>query len=142
MAIDFTDEHNRFADLERASQRDALTGLLNRRGLRASFSKLTAAEGYSVLAVDLDGFKQINDSHGHAAGDEVLLETARRLLSCVREADLVCRTGGDKFVLVIAGTEWAGKAVADRVVATMRAPVVLDQGCVEVRASAGGCGAA
>ncbi len=138
MAIDFTEEHNRFVDLERTSQRDALTGLLNRRGLIASFSKLTAAHGYSVLAVDLDGFKQINDIHGHAAGDAVLVETARRLLSCVRGADLVCRTGGDEFVLVVEGTDDAGKAVAERVVAKMRAPVLLNQSCVEVRASVGG----
>lgn len=138
MAIDFTEEHNRFVDLERTSQRDALTGLLNRRGLTASFSKLTAAHGYSVLAVDLDGFKQINDLHGHSAGDAVLVETARRLLSCVRGADLVCRTGGDEFVLVVEGTDDAGKAVAERVVAKMRAPVRLNQSCVEVRASVGG----
>ncbi|MDC7259475.1 sensor domain-containing diguanylate cyclase [Shinella sp. YE25] len=138
MAIDFTEEHNRFVDLERTSQRDALTGLLNRRGLTASFSKLTAAHGYSVLVVDLDGFKQINDLHGHSAGDAVLVETARRLLSCVRGADLVCRTGGDEFVLVVEGTDDAGKAVAERVVAKMRAPVRLNQSCVEVRASVGG----
>ncbi|WLR91307.1 GGDEF domain-containing protein [Shinella zoogloeoides] len=138
MAIDFTDEHNRFTDLEHTSRRDALTGLLNRRGLSASFSKLIAPKGYSVLAVDLDGFKPVNDIHGHAAGDSVLVETARRLLSCVRGADLVCRTGGDEFLLVVAGTEDTGKAVAERVVAKMRAPVGIVQGSVDVRASVGG----
>lgn len=138
MAIDFTDEHNRFADLERTSQRDALTGLLNRRGLRARFSQLAAVEGFSILAVDLDGFKQVNDIYGHAAGDAVLVETAKRLLSCVRQSDLVCRTGGDEFVLVVAGTEGAGRAVAQRLIEKMRAPIVLERGYAEVRASAGG----
>ena len=138
VAIDFTDEHNRLVDLERSSQRDALTGLLNRRGLTASFQKMVSAEGFAVLGVDLDGFKEVNDAHGHGTGDAVLAETARRLLSCVRDADLVCRTGGDEFAIVTAGAESVGRAVAERIVTAMRAPIATGAGEVEVRASVGG----
>ena len=138
MAVDFTDEHARIEKLELHSYTDALTGILNRRGLAQRFKPMSSSDGYSVLAIDLDGFKEVNDCYGHPSGDAVLVETARRLTATVRDSDLVCRIGGDEFALVIAGDRSSGLAIADRIVNTMRSPVVWQGRFMEVRASVGG----
>lgn len=86
---------------------DGLTGLLNRRGLQQAVQAPLAAAGSSALLalylMDLDGFKQVNDSLGHEAGDDLLRGVATRLRQAVRASDLVCRLGGDEFVLVATG---------------------------------------
>jgi diguanylate cyclase (GGDEF)-like protein/PAS domain S-box-containing protein len=85
---------------------DPLTGLPNRRllgdrlGLAMAQSKRSGTYG-AVLFLDLDNFKPLNDQHGHAAGDQLLIEVARRLHGCVREIDTVARFGGDEFVVVL-----------------------------------------
>ena len=90
------------------ARHDSLTGLPNRRAFeerldqaiaRARRSKQTLA----VLYVDLDGFKSINDQHGHAVGDQLLMEVSRRLQSCVRTTDTVCRLAGDEFTVILEG---------------------------------------
>jgi diguanylate cyclase (GGDEF)-like protein len=81
---------------------DELTGLLNRRGLEERFDEL-GDDASTVLFVDLDGFKMVNDRGGHAAGDDALKIVARILRHAVREDDLVARVGGDEFVAVLAG---------------------------------------
>lgn len=88
------------------SQHDALTGLLNRYVLNDRINHALAqrrrdAKALAVLVIDLDGFKPINDRYGHSAGDAALVETARRLKRCVRDADTVARVGGDEFVVVL-----------------------------------------
>lgn len=144
MAIDFTEEHRQIERLQRNAQTDSLTGLLNRRGLEARFPQMASSAGYAVLAIDLDGFKQVNDRYGHAAGDIILQEAAGRLMSCVRGDDLVCRVGGDEFVVVISGDRETGIAVANRMVGAMRAsfslrvPSTDTDVLVDVRASIGG----
>jgi diguanylate cyclase (GGDEF)-like protein/PAS domain S-box-containing protein len=138
VAIDFTDEHRRIETSERNSVTDALTGLLNRRGLENRFRHMTSPKGWVLLAIDLDGFKQVNDLHGHPAGDVVLMETAARLRSLVRDSDLACRLGGDEFVLVLAADRIEGEGVAQRVVDAMRLPVDVDGAVVRVGASVGG----
>ncbi len=85
---------------------DSLTGLSNRHAFFEFLGHaLSHAQRYErrgvVVFIDLDGFKRINDSLGHSAGDYVLVETAKRLREVVREADLVCRFGGDEFTLVL-----------------------------------------
>jgi diguanylate cyclase (GGDEF)-like protein/PAS domain S-box-containing protein len=85
---------------------DPLTGLANRRALERTLeAALTRAasrgRAVGVLVLDLDGFKAVNDRHGHAAGDDVLREVAQRLRRSVRERDLVARLGGDEFVVVL-----------------------------------------
>lgn len=82
---------------------DPLTQLLNRRGLDRALAsdKNDALNQYSALMLlDLDGFKDVNDTHGHECGDKVLIEVSQRLQSIIRDRDIACRLGGDEFVLV------------------------------------------
>jgi diguanylate cyclase (GGDEF)-like protein len=98
---------------------------------------LASSNGYALLIVDLDGFKQINDTHGHAAGDTVLIETADRLRDAVRQDDLVRRTGGDEFVLFVATDHEGTEAVARRIVKRIRDTIGCPSGTLVVSASVG-----
>jgi diguanylate cyclase len=93
---------------------DALTGLLNRRGLQhaleSSLAQTAGAPMSALFLLDLDGFKPVNDTHGHDAGDELLACVARRLQSQVRSTDLVARLGGDEFVVVARGLQTDAEA--------------------------------
>jgi diguanylate cyclase (GGDEF)-like protein len=113
-------EHDRLVMI---SQTDPLTGLLNRRGLqRALQPAIDASDATHLTAVyliDLDGFKAVNDTHGHEAGDELLVQVGQRLRAAVRETDLVARLGGDEFV--IAAPKLAGQAQVDQIGAKLLA---------------------
>lgn len=111
---------------------------MNRRGLSIEFAALQSANGFAVLALDLHGFKEVNDAHGHAAWDIVLQTTAARLTSAVRDQDLVARTGGDEFVVVVTGDRSAGEAAASRILERMREPIAIAAGIADVRTSIGG----
>ncbi len=104
-ASDITDETRAQARVQYLSQHDALTGLPNRNQLRdyldTKLASLTNTSWLTVLYVDLDRFKPVNDTLGHGAGDEVLAGVANRLRQCVRADDLVARLGGDEFVMVM-----------------------------------------
>jgi diguanylate cyclase (GGDEF)-like protein len=86
-----------------AAEHDALTGLANRSLLKSSVDQLinNSAETFCVALMDLDGFKKVNDTYGHAVGDAVLIETARRLSKVIGPQDILARLGGDEFVLVL-----------------------------------------
>jgi diguanylate cyclase (GGDEF)-like protein/PAS domain S-box-containing protein len=106
IATDVTDLTADRHELQHRATHDSLTGLANRQLLGEQLElALAQAERYSrglaVVFVDLDGFKEVNDTLGHAVGDAVLRIAARRLESCVRDGDTVARTGGDEFVLVL-----------------------------------------
>jgi len=93
--------------LEQMAYSDSLTGLPNRRMFTECFRRLLALKrrqngSFALIVVDLDAFKQINDTHGHNAGDEVLNEVARRVGRIVRESDCFARVGGDEFALLLA----------------------------------------
>lgn len=116
------------AKIERARQKlshernvDALTGMLNRRALIERASELLCSPAVHggeivVLFADLDGFKNVNDTHGHHVGDRVLAAVAERILDNVRDIDLVARYGGDEFLLILPRTSReGGEIVAQRV---------------------------
>jgi diguanylate cyclase (GGDEF)-like protein/PAS domain S-box-containing protein len=136
--IDFTDEHNRLQQLETSAETDALTALLNRRGLLKHFLKSTFVSGCGLLTVDLDGFKAVNDLHGHAAGDGVLIETANRLISAVGKQGVVSRMGGDEFVIAVDVAQAAFEDIAARIVTSLARPILLPEASVIARASVGG----
>ena len=106
----------RLAETESLADRDALTPLLNRRAFARELSRLAAfAERYgtpaSLIYLDLDGFKGVNDRYGHAAGDAALIAVAERLSGLVRESDLVGRMGGDEFAVALVQADAATAAV-------------------------------
>lgn len=112
-----------------AAHRDALTGLANRAGAIRSLQNLTAdGESFGVVFLDLDGFKKINDSHGHARGDMLLQNVASRLTGEVRGGDFVARLGGDEFVCIIAPPTNAQHlcSIADRLRRAVTRPYSAD----------------
>ncbi|GLL02264.1 GGDEF domain-containing protein [Dactylosporangium matsuzakiense] len=131
---------------ERAEERmrwqahhDPLTGLANRAVLTDRLEALTDnGSPAAVLYLDLDGFKAVNDGHGHEAGDAVLRAVAARLLTLVRGGDLVARLGGDEFVVLAPGLDAAGaSALAARVVDQVARPVPIGPATFAVGASVG-----
>ncbi|MDH5301732.1 MAG: GGDEF domain-containing protein [Gammaproteobacteria bacterium] len=112
---------------------DELTGLGNRRYLQDALHRAVAGFSryhtyHAVIMLDMDGFKQINDFHGHEVGDAVLREVARRLKAVTRVEDEICRLGGDEFVIVIrAGQETADKAYDKVAVVARKLLQIIEQ---------------
>jgi diguanylate cyclase (GGDEF)-like protein len=113
---------------------DHLTGLANRvhfeRTLEAEFGRaVRQGEPFTLLLLDLDGFKAVNDGFGHAAGDETLKEVSQRLLTQVRSGDVLARLGGDEFGVVMRdGDTAAAQALAKRIVRAVSQPIRLGSG--------------
>jgi diguanylate cyclase (GGDEF)-like protein len=124
-----------------ASNRDALTGLFNRRYTQRYVQALPAGAEGLVMLMDIDHFKQLNDSYGHAAGDEALRAVAARLAALTRREDMVVRWGGEEFLAVLLEAPVEDIAtVAARVLAAVSAePVVLNGVPVTMTVSAGIC---
>lgn len=136
------DNVRRHEEAQRLSVTDPLTGLLNYRSLKDSLRReVERASRFGrmlgVLALDLDRFKEVNDSYGHAAGDAVLTEFARRIRGEIREVDLAYRQGGEEFVALLPETDAAGAVVvAERLGAAVRStPIVVTVGGREVSVS-------
>jgi diguanylate cyclase (GGDEF)-like protein len=134
----------RLLSAQRLALRDALTGLPNRVLLDDRIGQALArsqrtSEPFALFVVDLDGFKGVNDIRGHAAGNQVLVDVARRLETVVRGTDTVARFGGDEFVIVSMGTgsDEEASAVVGRVRGALRRPYRVDGGLVELDASIG-----
>ena len=152
LADDVADLRTTAAMLAAQAETDPLTGVANRLGLeaqvdssiRAAHAERRRAEApdqplrVGVLFCDLDGFKAVNDHHGHAAGDLVLGEVAERLREAVRAGDVVARVGGDEFVVVSVGvTDDELARMADRLVAELARPMESIDGPLPVTASIG-----
>ena len=137
--------HKRTAQLQHQANYDQLTGLPNRNLAKDRMEQIVLRarrndHAFSVMFLDLDGFKGINDSLGHPAGDELLVEAARRLNACVRETDTVSRLGGDEFLIILSpghtGKMDAG-VIASRILARFGDPFEVGGRHVTVTASIG-----
>jgi len=118
----------RVRNLERLATTDELTGLRNRRGFEAELDRaVSLAQRYgedgTVVFIDLDGFKLVNDTYGHAAGDEVLRQVARLLMANVRRTDVVGRLGGDEFAVLLPRTSARGGLKRSRALRRLLNPV-------------------
>lgn len=129
-------------ELSYRAHHDPLTGLANRTllGLRlaeAMEHRRRSGQVFAVLLIDLDDFKAVNDSLGHAAGDLLLQIVGDRLRGCVRANDTVSRLGGDEFVVLLASAGTEPRIVAQRIVSVLGEPCVVDGHVLAVRASVG-----
>ncbi|PLK27563.1 diguanylate cyclase [Novosphingobium sp. TH158] len=142
-------QHDRFVELlvlqqrmVALSQTDPLTGLANRRALQDRLEKSVGhargGHGPSVLLLDLDGFKPVNDRHGHAAGDEVLRQVAQRLSDVTGTDGIASRIGGDEFaVLVLPGSQRSPEAIGTGLLAALALPFEFEGHRLHVGASLG-----
>lgn len=143
MITDRSAEYQHRQGLERDAQHDPLTGALNRRGLSAALGPLLARDldkrPLGVMCMDLNGFKPLNDRHGHAFGDRVLCTINERLKRALRGTDLVARPGGDEFVIVLDPLDDSRQAafIADRISEVIAAPMLLEGVPCQVQASIG-----
>ena len=117
------------AALKIQGERDPLTGLANRRHFQAAIKRLADKGQFSgtVFLIDIDHFKRINDVHGHAAGDSVLVEVAQRLRTTLRDEDLVVRWGGEEFLIVVAARAATPESAHQAAYASTLAQRLLDQ---------------
>ncbi|MGR4971397.1 EAL domain-containing protein [Pseudomonas sp. LARHCG127] len=142
-ASDITDEVAAHAQVQHLSMHDALTGLPNRNKLARYLDDALVAKEHAapltLLMVDLDNFKPINDSLGHPAGDAVLLEVAQRLRDSTREQDLVARLGGDEFVVVLNGMEHTTEIdrFCERLIDSLQQPILYETHSLHIGASIG-----
>jgi diguanylate cyclase (GGDEF)-like protein len=142
MAVALDEQHR---NLRHRATQDPLTGLPNRSSFRRHLENILVPtrrtkHTLAVLFIDIDDFKVINDSLGHAVGDAVLVEVAERLAACVAPGDLVARLGGDEFVILISGRRPgcdAAQDIAERVLAVLANPFPIVGDTVSVAVSIG-----
>ena len=141
---DVTAETHEREHLRREALHDSLTGLPNRRLLKIHLERaITRAQGggapFALVFIDLDRFKQVNDTIGHEAGDQLLRQIARRLRHGVRALDTVARLYGDEFALLLTPlpSEQSAEAISHRVAAWLRQPFVINDLRIEITCSAG-----
>jgi len=132
------------AQLKELAYTDELTGLTNRRSFFASADEVlnSASENsdtLTLLVIDADYFKQLNDTYGHATGDAALQFITEQLKSCVRSSDLVCRLGGEEFAVLLPGmSELTASKLADRILEKISSqPMVWDGKIIEMSVSCG-----
>jgi diguanylate cyclase (GGDEF)-like protein/PAS domain S-box-containing protein len=138
--LDVTDSTRARRELERRATFDALTGAHNRNSIMAVLAaELETSSDTGVAYVDLDGFKSVNDSFGHAVGDEVLAQVVERLKAAMRSSDEIGRLGGDEFLIVLRGVSGLGVALsaAQRISESVRGSYELACGNFELCASVG-----
>ncbi|WP_420121180.1 EAL domain-containing protein [Nakamurella sp.] len=140
---DVTDRREAEAALVRQGLHDPLTDLANRALLRDRLTQAIARQDrqpdpFALLLLDLDGFKLVNDSLGHQAGDEVLVAIAHRFQGCLRASDTIARLGGDEFAVLLENTTGPeAVSVAEQLLTTLRRPVRVEQHAINPDASVG-----
>ena len=144
LLIDITDRKQLESKLIHDALHDPLTGLANRVLLRDHLERALARRGRSggtvaLLFVDLDDFKRVNDSYGHAAGDQILVRVAERLVSAVRADDVVGRQSGDEFAVLLGHVRDDDEAIAsaERILGELRRPILLGGHSITVGGSVG-----
>lgn len=120
-------------ETNRMANYDHLTGLAKRRILVAELARTTMLlerqpQTNALLFIDLDGFKNINDTYGHDAGDTILKVSAERLEACIRKSDLAARFGGDEFVILLENiqNDTVATEIADKIIQAIQQPILLD----------------
>jgi len=142
---DITEQQRSQRRMEHKAMHDPLTGLPNRTTLMNRLDQALArpaeggGPGLAVLFLDLDGFKAVNDTHGHDAGDRLLIAAARRIRRCVRASDTVARIGGDEFILLLPGVDAPDQALAlaEKVRTALALPFEQDGVALRVSSSIG-----
>jgi diguanylate cyclase (GGDEF)-like protein/PAS domain S-box-containing protein len=144
LSTDITADRKLQADLNRLARRDSLTGLHNRLSFVEILPQALARTArqrrwLALLFVDLDHFKEVNDTKGHAAGDDLLAVVAERLTHCVRTTDTVARLGGDEFTVILEGLSAPEEAavVAAKIVRAIEQPIPTRAGPCSIGASVG-----
>jgi diguanylate cyclase (GGDEF)-like protein len=143
VVTDITSRKDAELGMRRLAHSDSLTGLANRLELaeqidRAAHELRPKSSGIALMLLDLDGFKAVNDSFGHALGDELLSMVALRLGASLRPNDIAARLGGDEFAVLLQGvTRAQANAAAERVLTSLCAPFALSRSTVAVTASIG-----
>jgi diguanylate cyclase (GGDEF)-like protein/PAS domain S-box-containing protein len=144
VALDMTEQKQLEEQLRRLALYDPLTGLANRAHLLEELAELSSSGRacpqwpFALLLLDLDGFKRVNDTLGHAAGDALLVEVGRRLAGSVRGDDLVGRLGGDEFVVLARGAdERAAVQLAERIARRLREPIAIGGELTQIGCSIG-----
>lgn len=126
-----------------AATRDALTNSLNRASAEAAYRRIlakpSARRGIAMTCIDLDKFKEINDTHGHLAGDRVLKEVAHRISTCLRSNDIFCRMSGDEFLFILVNvTSQEARHITERCRSLIsRVPIIYEDKSIDTSISLG-----
>jgi diguanylate cyclase (GGDEF)-like protein/PAS domain S-box-containing protein len=137
---DMTNSKNLERSLRYQALHDPLTDLPNRRLFEAELTRALPPESLlAVLFIDLDGFKQVNDTYGHDVGDDLLVQVSQRMQFCLRETDTLARIGGDEFTVLLDPVEHLSEAmqVAERIISVIQPVFKLEHHEVHVNASIG-----
>ncbi len=143
LTFDITALKNAEAKLDQLTRIDSLTGVANRRHFDEQMSLVLArsrrhATAITLICLDIDRFKSINDNYGHPIGDSVIMAFAQRLRSCIREDDLIARLGGDEFIVLIENSRaGSGEAIAKKLMSLLLQPIVIDDITLQISASIG-----